>query len=83
VWQFWQGTVRLPCGLRETEPLDWLLPRGARALPAKHKQPVITRSFANETLGDKFSAHLVSNKEALEIPTTVPVSSLLIREKQH
>jgi hypothetical protein len=22
VWQFWQGMLRLPCGLRETDPLD-------------------------------------------------------------
>jgi hypothetical protein len=82
VWQFWQGIVRLPWGLRETEPLDWLFPRGARAPAASQTQAATSNTFANETLGDKFPAHLVSNREALEIPRRVPVSSLFIRERQ-
>src|SRR5882762_904811 len=35
-------------------------------------QAAITHTFASETLGAKFPAHLVSNGEALGIPTGLP-----------
>src|SRR6266576_738431 len=81
VWQFWQGILRLPCGLRETDPPDCLFARDTRAPAASHMQAAITHTFASETLGAKFPAHLVSNGEALGIPTGVPFVSLFIRGK--
>jgi hypothetical protein len=36
-------------------------------------QAAIRHTFASETLGAKFPAHLVSNREALGIPTAVPL----------
>jgi hypothetical protein len=78
VWQFWQGMLRLPCGLRETDPLDWLFPRGTSAPVASHMQAATSHTFASETLGAKFPAHLVSNREALGIPTAEPVPSSFI-----
>jgi hypothetical protein len=69
--------VRLPWGLLETELPDWLFPLGTGAPTASHIKAATIQTFAREALGDTFPAYLVSNREALEIPTTEPVSSLI------
>lgn len=81
VWQFWQGMLRLPCGLRETEPLVWPAAWRTRANAANQRQAAAINVFANETREGKFSAYLVSNREALQVPRAFWVRSSFIREK--